>query len=73
MDCNPNYKDADWAFYRFVPSVPAPIIFAVLFGITTLLHAFQMIKTRTWYLGALLTGGICKKQRAVASLNRTIC
>lgn len=60
MACTPDYKNAEWSFYRYEPSVAAPIVFAALYGISTLLHAFQMIRTRTWYLGALLAGGICK-------------
>ena len=57
--CDPDYKDAIWAFYRYVPSVEANVIFVVLFGITTLLHAFQMWRTKTWYLWALVVGGAC--------------
>ncbi|KAM6514196.1 hypothetical protein FALCPG4_015354 [Fusarium falciforme] len=58
--CDPGYKDATFAFYRFVPSIEVNIIFVVLFGISTLLHIFQMWKTRTWYLWALIVGGVCE-------------
>jgi hypothetical protein len=57
--CNPNYEDATWAFYRFVPSVEANAVFVALFGISTLLHTFQMWRTKTWYLWALIVGGAC--------------
>jgi hypothetical protein len=60
MECNPYYEDASWSFYRFKPNVPAPILFAVLFGITTIMHGFQMVRTRTWYMGAFFAGGVCK-------------
>ncbi|EWG42455.1 hypothetical protein FVEG_04254 [Fusarium verticillioides 7600] len=60
MDCNPNYKDAVWAFYRFVPSKEANIVFVVLFAITTLLHVFQLWRTKTWYLIPLVLGGVCE-------------
>ncbi|RMJ16297.1 hypothetical protein CDV36_004058 [Fusarium kuroshium] len=55
--CNPNYKDAVWAFYRFEPSVEANIVFVVLFSVSTILHILQIFRTRTWYLTALVSGG----------------
>ncbi|KAF4989262.1 hypothetical protein FGRMN_9228 [Fusarium graminum] len=60
MDCNPNYEDAVWAFYRFIPSKEANIVFVVLFAITTLLHVFQLWRTQTWYLIPLVIGGVCE-------------
>lgn len=59
MDCNPDYENATWAFYRFVPSKEANIVFVVLFAITTLLHVLQLWRTRTWYLIPLVVGGVC--------------
>lgn len=58
--CNPNYKDAVWAYYRYEPSVEAAAAFAALFGITTIIHSLQMWRSRTWYLTALVCGGISK-------------
>jgi hypothetical protein len=55
--CNTDYKDAVWAFYRFEPSVEANVVFVVLFSVSTLLHIFQIFRTRTWYLTALVAGG----------------
>ncbi|RSL74511.1 hypothetical protein CEP51_011535 [Fusarium floridanum] len=55
--CNPDYKDAVWAFYRFEPSVEANIVFVVLFSVSTILHILQIFRTRTWYLTALVSGG----------------
>ncbi|XEV05659.1 hypothetical protein FSHL1_010946 [Fusarium sambucinum] len=60
MDCNPDYENATWAFYRFVPSKEANIVFVVLFAITTLLHVLQLWRTRTWYLIPLVVGGVCE-------------
>lgn len=60
VKCNPNYKEALYAFYRYDPSTQAAAIFVALFAITSLLHAFQILRTRTWYLTALLCGGICE-------------
>ncbi|CEI67826.1 hypothetical protein FVEN_g9626 [Fusarium venenatum] len=60
MDCDPNYEDVVWAFYRFVPSKEANIVFVVLFAMTTLLHTLQLWRTRTWYLIPLVFGGVCE-------------
>jgi hypothetical protein len=61
-DCIPNYKDAVWSYYRYEPSAVWAVIFCVLFAITSGLHAFQLYTTRTWYLTALVVGGLCKSQ-----------
>ncbi|KAI9159062.1 Protein RTM1 [Paramyrothecium foliicola] len=58
--CNPDYADANWSFYRYEPSVEANVVFIVLFAVSTLLHAFQMWRTKTWYLWALVAGGVCE-------------
>ncbi|KAB2570221.1 Protein RTA1 [Lasiodiplodia theobromae] len=52
-----DYKNADFAFYRYVPSMAAAVIFCLLFILTSLLHTVQMFKTRTWYLTAFVIGG----------------
>ncbi|KAM5388221.1 hypothetical protein ACJA88_000085 [Fusarium oxysporum] len=56
--CDPNYRHADWSFYRYEPSTAAAVIFVVLFSITTIVHVFQLIKTKTWYMLAFCLGGI---------------
>ncbi|KAI8208705.1 Protein RTM1 [Colletotrichum sp. SAR 10_65] len=58
--CNPDYVNAQWAFYRFEPSTAAAIFFCVAFILTTALHLFQMIRTKTWYLTAFVIGGFCE-------------
>ena len=50
----------DWQFYRYTPSLVAAIIFIVLFAISTFLHLYQLIRTRTWYFIPLVVGGFCK-------------
>jgi hypothetical protein len=57
--CNPNWRDSTWAFYRYVPSVAAAIIFCLLFLVSTLLHSWQMWKTKAWFLTALVVGCLC--------------
>jgi hypothetical protein len=50
--------EGPWHPYRYTPSTLLAAIFLGLFGLTTLLHAFQLVRTRTWYLIPLLTGGV---------------
>ncbi|KAF3073949.1 hypothetical protein CI102_11976 [Trichoderma harzianum] len=54
--CNPDWLHATWSFYRYVPSVAAAVIFCILFLVATGLHLFQMFKTKTWFLTALVFG-----------------
>ncbi|TXC12124.1 hypothetical protein FocTR4_00006928 [Fusarium oxysporum f. sp. cubense] len=72
MDCNPNYKDAVWAFYRFVPSKEANIVFVVLFAMTTLLHVFQLWRTKTWYLIPLVLGGVWYPGEVIGYIGRVL-
>ncbi|KAL6910064.1 RTA1 like domain-containing protein [Trichoderma evansii] len=55
-NCNPNWQHAAFAFYRYTPSVAAAALFCVLFFLSTILHLFQMWKTRCWYLTPLVIG-----------------
>ena len=52
-----------FSYYHYDPSVAAAIIFIVLFILTTLLHMYQMIRTRTWFLVPFVLGGICEHAR----------
>ena len=51
-----NYSD--FKFYRYDPSLAAAIVFAICFLLTSLLHIYQLLRSRTWYLTALVVGGI---------------
>ncbi|KAK7402523.1 hypothetical protein QQX98_011731 [Neonectria punicea] len=59
-DCEPDYKNADFAYYRFEPSLAVNALFMALFITTTVLHVLQIWKSRTWYLSALVIGGCCE-------------
>ncbi|GAB1738096.1 hypothetical protein NU219Hw_g2630t1 [Hortaea werneckii] len=48
---------SDFQYYSYVPSMPAAIIFVILFGASTGWHLWQMIKTKTWFLIPFLIGG----------------
>ena len=45
-------------FYR--PSMPAAIIFVILFGAAAILHVHQMVRTRTWFMIPFVLGAACE-------------
>ncbi|KAJ5586888.1 uncharacterized protein N7459_002653 [Penicillium hispanicum] len=47
-----------WTFYYYAPSTAAATIFVVLFGLSTLVHSYQLLRTRTWFMIPFLIGGI---------------
>ncbi|KAJ5471327.1 hypothetical protein N7530_008684 [Penicillium desertorum] len=51
-------NDSTYIFYHYNPSAAAAIIFVVLFGLTTLVHIFQMIRSRSWFFIPFIIGGI---------------
>lgn len=44
--------------WQFCPSIGASDLFICLFGITTLFHIYQGIRTRKWYTLAVIMGGL---------------
>ncbi|KAE8152070.1 RTA1 like protein-domain-containing protein [Aspergillus avenaceus] len=48
----------EFTFYYYTPSGAAGGIFVVLFGLSTLLHFYQLIRTRTWFMIPFAIGGI---------------
>lgn len=48
----------EFTFYYYDPSTAAGAIFVVLFGLSTVLHFYQLIRTRTWFMIPFLIGGI---------------
>ncbi|KAH8653735.1 RTA1 like protein-domain-containing protein [Xylariales sp. PMI_506] len=56
VTCNPNWETSSYAFYRYVPSVAAAVIFCLLFLVSASLHGWQMYRTKSWFLGALVAG-----------------
>ena len=49
---------SNFRYYYYEPSMVAAVIFVALFGIATLLHIFQMLKSRTWFMIPFVIGGI---------------
>ncbi len=54
--------DADFGFdyYRYNPSKGAAALFVLIFGASSALHGYQLVKHRTWYFIPFLIGGICE-------------
>lgn len=46
-------------FYAYQPSIPLAAVFCGLFGVTTVIHTVQMTVSRSWYMLALVIGGLC--------------
>jgi len=47
-----------YALFPYEPSKIGAILFAVLFGLSTLYHFFQMIRGRAWFYTAFVIGSI---------------
>lgn len=45
-------------YYAYSPSLPAAIIFAALFALVTVLHSFQMFRSKTWFMIPFVIGGL---------------
>jgi hypothetical protein len=54
--------------YHYEPSVIATIPFAVLFALTSVIHIWQMIRPRTWYMIPFIIGALCISSRNIANL-----
>ncbi|OJJ72228.1 hypothetical protein ASPBRDRAFT_207464 [Aspergillus brasiliensis CBS 101740] len=48
----------EFTLYYYTPSAAAAGIFVVLFGISTVLHFLQLVRTRTWFMIPFFIGGI---------------
>lgn len=49
-----------YPLWKYVPSLPAAVVFTVLFGILTLGHSWKMFAHRMWFCIPFVIGGICK-------------
>ncbi|KAF2869819.1 RTA1 like protein-domain-containing protein [Massariosphaeria phaeospora] len=50
-------EEKSFQLYRYDPSIAAAGIFVALFGISTLLHMYQQIRKRAWFLTPFIIGG----------------
>lgn len=56
-----------YKFWNYVPSVPAAVIFMLMFIVLTGLHSWKLWTTRTWFCIAFTIGGVC-----MYTLSRTV-
>ncbi|RSL74306.1 hypothetical protein CEP53_000336 [Fusarium sp. AF-6] len=47
-----------YPLWRYIPSLPAAIVFVVIFGILTIGHAWKMFRHRMWFCIPFVVGGI---------------
>jgi hypothetical protein len=52
----------EFIFYYYTPSTAAAVIFTVLFGLSSILHFYQLVRTRTWFMIPFFIGAICKSR-----------
>lgn len=52
--------EKSFVYYHYEPSLPAAIAAIALFGISSLLHLFQMVRSRTWFLIPFVLGCFCE-------------
>lgn len=45
--------------FYYDPSLAAAVIFIICFLATTILHTYQLFRTRTWFFIPFLLGGYC--------------
>jgi hypothetical protein len=58
----------DFKLYRYNPSMAAAVIFIILFLLVTVLHTYQMLRTRTWIFIPFVIGGVCKIPTTIVPL-----
>ncbi|RYP54247.1 hypothetical protein DL769_010384 [Monosporascus sp. CRB-8-3] len=56
----PAGEDFGFDFYHYDPSQGAATVFVVVFGLSTVMHGYQLVKHRTWYFIPFFLGGICE-------------
>ncbi|SPO01165.1 related to phospholipid-translocating ATPase [Cephalotrichum gorgonifer] len=58
-NCTLEICPVEWSVYRYVPSLPANIVFAALFALAGLVHVYLGIRWRQWtFMGFMLLGCI---------------
>lgn len=49
----------NYYLWKYVPSLPAAVIFLVLFFLATLFHFWKLYRTKAWFCWAFALGGLC--------------
>ncbi|KAJ5929063.1 RTA1 domain protein, partial [Penicillium verhagenii] len=50
----------DFALYRYTPSLPAAVVFAVIFLLLSILHLIRLCKNRTYFFIPFIVGLLCE-------------
>jgi hypothetical protein len=50
----------NYELYRYIPSIPAAAIFAVVFAILAIAHLIVLIRNRTYFFIPFLVGLFCE-------------
>lgn len=50
----------DFKLYRYTPSLPAAVVFVIVFTVLSVLHTWKLMKHRAYYFTAFTLGGYCK-------------
>ena len=61
----PSSPTFDWKMYRYIPSLPAAILFLSLFTILTLFHTYTYLRHRKSSIIYIILGGLCKPSLSV--------
>lgn len=57
----------------YIPSLPASLVAAILFGILLAIHLFRFIHTRTWFCLPNIIGTLCtSKQSTIPGASNTL-
>ena len=49
-----------YPLWQYIPSLPAAIVAAVLFGFMTIGHTWKMVSNRMWFCLPFVIGGFCR-------------
>lgn len=52
-------ESGEFVFYAYRPSLPAAVIFTVLFFASAGWHSYQLFRHRTWYFIPFVLGCLC--------------
>lgn len=48
-----------FSYYEYFPSKAAAVIACLIFVTVTILHTWQLFRTRTWFFIPFVIGGLC--------------
>ncbi|KAI1379824.1 hypothetical protein F4677DRAFT_295898 [Hypoxylon crocopeplum] len=48
----------DYYLWQYVPSIPAAVIFAIIFAAITGAHCYRISKTKLWFCLPFVVGGV---------------